>query len=276
MTLTAENYYSRGAAKAYYSASQVKGFIECPAAVMAALRGEYERKKTPALLVGGFIDAHFSGEEEQFRAENPQIFTKTGTLRSDYVKAEDIIERIERDELAVRLLSGETQKIVTGEIAGFPFKAKLDSWLDKDKAQAIARDFPGMDALTFADGAIIDLKVMKDFDALYREGEGRLHFVEYWRYDLQMAIYQELMRQETGKRVPCYILAATKQDPPDLALVQIGQDQLDFCMARLKEGLPEMDAIKRGEDEPDGCTRCAWCRQAKKLTGPTMEGTLMF
>lgn len=274
--LTAENYYSHEANQAYYSASQIKRFMECPACAMAEIRGEYERKKTQSLLVGGYIDAHFSGEMEAFRRENPGIFTRCGTLRADYMQAEEIIARIERDPLAMRLLDGEKQRIVTGEIAGLPVKAKLDVWLDAEKARAIAADYPGMEALTFADGAIVDMKVMKDFEPMYRQEEGRISFIEYWRYDLQMAIYQELMRQETGHQVPAFILAASKQDPPDLMLVQIPQELLDFNLMQLTKRLPEYEEIKSGREEPDACGKCAYCRGSKRLDGPTMPGMMLW
>lgn len=276
LNLTAENYYSPGAAKAYYSASQIKQFTECPAAVMAEMNGEYSRKKTPALLIGGYIDAYFSGELEEFKKSNPEIFTKFGLLRSDYVKAEDIIARIERDELAMALIGGEAQKIVTGTIGGLPFKAKLDSWHDEAAAQRIGREYPGMADLIFAPGAIVDLKVMKDFEPMYREEEGRISFVEYWRYDLQMAIYQELMRQETGQQAPCYILAASKQDPPDLTLVQIPQELLDFNLKWLTDRLPEFEAMKSRLEEPDACGKCAYCRQSKRLMGPSSPGAMVW
>lgn len=276
MILTAENYYGREANEAYYSASQIKQFMECPACAMAELRGEYERKKTPSLLVGGYIDAHFSGEMEAFRRENPGIFTRVGTLKADYVQAEEIIARIERDPLAMRLLDGEKQKIVTGRIAGLPVKAKLDVWLDAEKAHAIAEDFSGMEALTFVHGAIVDMKVMKDFEPMYRQEEGRISFIEYWRYDLQMAIYQELMRQEMGHQVPAFILAASKQDPPDLMLVQIPQELLDFNLIQLTKRLPEYEEVKSGREEPDACGKCAYCRGSKRLDGPTMPGMMLW
>lgn len=276
ITLTADNYYSQEANQAYYSASQIKQFIECPAAAMAEINGDYQRKKTAALLVGGYIDAHFSGEMELFRRENPGIFTKLGLLRSDYMQADDIIARIERDPLAMALLEGEKQKIVTGEIAGAPIKAKLDIWLDAQQARKIAAEYPGMEELAFAHGAIVDMKVMKDFQPMYRQEEGRVSFVEYWRYDLQLAIYQELVRQETGHQVPCFILAASKQEPPDLALVQIPQELLDFNLQWLMKRLPEFEEVKSGREEPEGCGRCAWCRQSKKLDGPTVPGALLW
>ena len=41
LKLTAENYYSREANQAYFSASQIKAFLECESRTMAELRGEY-------------------------------------------------------------------------------------------------------------------------------------------------------------------------------------------------------------------------------------------
>lgn len=274
--LTADNYYTREANQAYYSASQIKQFMECPACAMAELNGEYERKKTVSLLVGGYIDAYFSDELARFKAENPGIFTRVGTLRSDYIQAEDIITRIVREPLAERLLEGEKQKVVTGKIAGLPVKAKLDVWLNAKQAHAIAADFPEMEALTYADGAIVDMKVMKDFEPMYRQEEGRISFVEYWRYDLQMAIYQELMRQETGHQAPCFILAASKQEPPDITLVRIPQELMDYNLLQLTKRLPEYEEIKSGREEPEGCGKCAYCRGNKRLTGPTVPGTLLW
>lgn len=275
--LTAENYYSPEAAQRYYSASQIKQFIECEKAALADIRGEIVKPKTPALLVGGYIDAHFAGEMEQFRAANPEIFTKLGMLRSDYQKAEQVIERIERDPLAMALMEGEKQRIVTGMIGGFPFRAKLDIWMDREQCLKVAQEYPEMGELAECAGAIVDLKVMKDFEPMYRQEEGRISFIEYWRYDLQMAIYQALMRAERGAQdIPCYILAATKQDPPDLCLVKIPQELLDFNLEQLTKRLPDIDEVKRGDYEPDECGKCCWCRQTKRLSGPTIPGALMW
>lgn len=275
-TLTAKNYYSPEAAQKYYSASQIKQFLECEKAALADIRGEYVRPKSTALLVGGYVDAHFAGEMEQFKAENPEIFTKLGMLRSDYQQAEKIIERIERDPLAAMLMQGDKQQIVTGYIAGYLFRAKMDLWIDSELAWKISEKFPGMKELADSRGAIVDLKIMKDFEPMYRQEEGRISFVEYWRYDLQMAIYQELVKEWRGIQVPCYILGATKQDPPDLTLVRIPQELLDFNLMQLKKRLADIDEVKRGIVEPDECGRCAWCRQTKELTGPTIPGALMW
>ena len=264
--LNQSNYYSIEANRAYYSVSQVKQFLSCPACAMAELSGQYEREKTTSLLVGGYVDAYFSGEMEQFVQANPEIYTRKGELRADFQQAETIIRRIEADPLAMRMLGGEKQKIVTGEIEGLPFKAKLDVWLNAEQCKAILNDFPGMTDLLFAPGAIVDMKVMRDFEPLYREEEGRLNFVEYWRYDMQLAVYQKLMEPMVYAKPPCFILAVTKEKAPDIALIHIPQQEMDIALELMSDKMSHIAQIKSGLVEPERCGKCEWCRMTKKLT----------
>ena len=99
MILAAENYYSREANEAYMSVSQFKSFERCEAAAMAELRGEYVRQKTTALLVGSYVDAYFEGTLPVFKGQHPEIFKRDGSLKADYIKAEQIIQRCESDPL---------------------------------------------------------------------------------------------------------------------------------------------------------------------------------
>ena len=267
MLLTPSNYYSAEANTTYYSVSQIKQFLDCPSCAMAELRGDWVRPKTTPLLVGGFVDAYFTGDIDEFCNENPEIFTRKGTLKADYVKALEIAKRIESDQLAMMMLDGEKQKIVTGKIDGYPFKAKLDILIDRDQCRAIAERFPNMGELLFEDGAIVDMKIVKDYEPLYKPEEGRMHFITYWRYDLQGAVYQELVRLLTGKKLPFYILAATKQDPPDVRLFRVDQADMDVQLDSLRRDLPDIDAIKRGKAIPERCDSCAWCRHSRVLTG---------
>ena len=270
LKLNASNYYSLEANREFFSASQVKNFMACEARAMAELAGEYVREKTPALLVGGYVDAHFSGELEQFKAENPEIFTKKGELRSDFQQAEEIIRRLEADPLAMRMLAGEKQQILVGTIEGHPFKAKLDVWLNAERVQLIAKDFPQMDELLFARGAIVDLKIMKDFAPQYKDGAGRLSFVELWDYDLQLAIYQALKAQQSGINAPCYILGATKQPVTGLGLFQVEQAEMDVQMQLLARSIHHMADVKAGKIAPERCEACEYCRATKRLSGPEM------
>lgn len=268
MILTAENYYSREANEAYWSVSQVKAFMDCPARALAELKGEIEPKSSTALLEGSYVDAHFAGEMDAFKREHPEILTKKGTLRAEFERAEEAIARIERDELAMRMLAGEKQPIRTGEIAGVPFKAKFDVLLNEEQAQAIGRAFPRMSDLIFAEGAIVDLKYVKDFAPMYCEGEGRVNFCEGWRYDLQMSIYRELEWQRSGQMLPCFLLCVTKQPVPALGLFRVPDKLLEFRMWQLKEKiLPEIVPVKNGNLPPVRCGECEYCRETEVLDG---------
>lgn len=245
LALTPENYYSREADREYWSASQVKSFLSCPAMAMAELRGDYVRPLSTALLVGSFVDAYFEGTLPDFTERHPEIFNKrTGVLKAEYMKALEMVDRAKQDELFLAYMDGEKQKIVTGEIGGLPFKGKFDVYRAGER--------------------IVDLKTVKDLQPMYKPGEGRLSFADYWNWPLQMAIYQAL----EGNRLPCYLAVITKEDPPDIALVEIEQEKLDAELDYLLEKLPYFDAVKQGVIEPERCENCAWCRMSRKLTAP--------
>jgi hypothetical protein len=255
MILTNENYFSAEASREFMSVSQFKAFARCPACAMAELRGEYKREKTPALLVGSYVDAFFEGTLDAFKKENPEIFKRDGTLKADYVQAEEIIKRIQRDALFTEYMSGEKQVIMTGIIAGVPVKIKIDS-LHPDK--------------------IVDLKIVKDFENIYVAEKGSLPWWEAWGYELQGAVYQEIVRQNTGKTLPFYLAVATKEKTPDIDIVHIGQDYLDIARERFEYDLPTYDAIKSGIIEPERCEKCDYCKNTKVLTEPTEADEFYF
>ena len=99
MILTNEDYYSSESNLKYMSVSSYKSFLSCEAMAMAELRGEWKRPKSTALLVGSYVDAWFEGTLDEFKAENPEIFKRDGTLKADYIQAEEIIKRVQSDEL---------------------------------------------------------------------------------------------------------------------------------------------------------------------------------
>ena len=116
------------------------------------------------------------------------------------------------------------------------------------------------------DSMIVDLKCMKDFDSVWVPDKGKVHFIEAWGYDFQGAIYQEIVRQNTDKQLPFYIAAGTKEAEPDIAIYQIPQVQLDYCLEIIKQNIVRFDAIKKGIVEPDRCEFCNWCKSTKVLT----------
>lgn len=265
LKLTADNYYSAEANWQYMSASSFKAFRKCEAAALAELRGEWNRPSTTALLVGSFVDAHFSEEMPQFIAEHPEIFKKDGSLKADFQQAEIICKRLDSDELARMLLSGKHQTIKTGKIAGVWYKAKFDSLLTARKVEAICKKFPALRELVpFGGAMIVDLKCMRDFGTIWDEETAeRVSFIEYWGYDIQGAIYQRI----DGRMAPFVIVGATKEAEPDIDAFYIPDDDLGFAMTDVEELSPRYDAIKRGEIKPVGCGKCAYCKRTKRLSG---------
>ena len=243
MGLTAKHYFSQNNNMKYCGSSQFKQFLKCPAQAMAELNGEWKREESTALLVGSYVDAWFEGTLEQFKAEHPDIFKKDGTLKAEYAKADEIIARVSKDELFMKYMGGQKQAIRTGLIEGVPFKIKMDSY-HKGKA-------------------IVDLKVIKDFEPLWNEEKGiRQDFIQYWGYDFQAAIYQAI----EGNNLPFYICAVTKETYPDFEVIQIPQTWIDDAMAIIKNEIGIIDAYKSGELEAPRCGKCAYCRQTKKLS----------
>lgn len=240
--LTSENYFNIENQKKYFGVSQFKAFTKCEAAALAEINGEYEREETTALLIGSYIDAHFEGTLNVFKAQNPSLFKKDGTLKSDYIKAENIIQRLERDELFMQYMDGEKQVIMTGELFGYPWKIKIDSF--------------------FKDKLIVDLKVMKDFDDVWVDGEGKIPFIEAWGYDIQGAVYQAI----EGNNLPFIIAGATKEKVTDLNLIEIPQYKLDIAKNIVKARIDRFADVKAGIEKPIRCEKCDYCKATKVLT----------
>lgn len=252
--LTAENYYSQEANEHYMSVSQFKDFVgtygklPCEYTAMKKLKGEWIEKKTKPLMVGSYVDSYFEGSLNEFKAENPEIFKNDGTLRAEYKHADEIIERIERDNYFMKFMSGKKQKIMTAEMFGAKWKIKMDSYLPV---------------------AIVDLKVMASISKPeWVRDIGYLDFIRYWGYDIQGAVYQAVDYLNTGVRKPFYIAAATKESEPDLRIIQVTQNYLDEALAVVEANMPRILAVKSGMTEPDRCDQCDCCRYNRVLTHP--------
>ena len=263
--VTAENYYDPDIQMAYMGASQFKSFLKCEAAAMAELTGEYTKAKTAALLIGGYVDAYFSGEMEQYQKENPEMFSSRHPygLKAEFKSANRIIARMERDRLYMLLMSGKKQVIKTGFIAGVPFKIKIDCLLNAEECMQIVKEFPSSEeALGLCDGAIVDQKLMANFDSVWSdEEEGFVTFIEHWGYDTQGAIYQEI----EGNMLPFIINAGTKEAEPDLGAFYIRDEDLQEKLHEVEDKAPRYQAIKEWKIAPVRCEKCAYCKATKRL-----------
>lgn len=250
MQLNNSNYFSSDAMMEYWSVSQFKAFDKCEAAALAELRDEYRRKETTALLVGSYVDAYFSDELEDFYIEHPEVFnSRTGELKADFRNADEVIMALENQPVIMQFMSGERQAIRTAELFGVPWKIKMDFY-SPDK--------------------IVDLKVVRNFEPIYEEGFGMRSWIEYWGYDIQGAVYQKVEQIASGRNTPLpfYLAAATKEDPPDIKLIQIPQHVLDTALKVVESKIDRFDLVKTGEIPPERCDKCAYCRKTKVITGP--------
>lgn len=254
--LTEENYYSVEANEAYCSASQYKSFIGYPFApacehrAMAELRGEWKQETTKALLIGSILDELWSGATaESLAIKFPDCISSRGStkgmLKAEFSQSFQLYQRTIKDEKFRQFMSGEKQKIFTGVIEGLPFKIKIDSFID------------GV--------CITDLKTTQDCSEDYRyfvpdSGE-RLPFYYYMAYDVQLAIYQEITRQNTGKKLPCYIAAVDKKSHPMPRIIQMEQNKLDEALENVKRNANKIIMLKNGDIKPAvRCEKCDYCR----------------
>jgi hypothetical protein len=280
MKLTEANYYSTKANQAYFSVSQFKAFQKCPAAAMAELRGEFAPPKGRALLLGSYFDEMLTGtpnSQAKFIAENyTELFQKSSKILSalgklktdkerkdfisgltnifsfdnkpfaDVVQANETLERFRQQPRMMHYISGKHQVIMTGEIEGVPFKIKMDSF----------------DPNEF----ICDLKYM----ASLRSPNLFTPMIEYYGYDIQAAVYQEIVRQNIGKRLPFFFDVATKENPAHLALGEINQYNMDKALDVVRGNIRTYQKIKTDEEIALRCEdyMCNFCTFTKIITEP--------
>ena len=250
MKLTQANYYSVKSNETYFSVSQFKDFMKCPAMAIAKLRGEYDEEFGRALLLGSYVDEMLTGTRKsqmEFLEENKgELFKKNGDPYADVAQAIDAIERVKKQPLMMKYLGGEHQVIMTGEIEGVPFKIKMDSYKGGEY--------------------IADLKYMKSL----RSPNLFEPMIKYWGYDIQAAVYQEIVRQNTGEKLPFMFVVATKEQPAHLAVGEISQWNMDEALEVVRKNIVRFQKIKAGELEAERCEDygCDYCTTTKILKEP--------
>lgn len=245
-----DNYFSEENNMKYTGSSQIKDFLKCESYALAKLNGEWVDEPSKALAISSLVDAIISDEESEFLAKekeklNSFIFLKSGKLSSDALLAYDVVEQAKNDPMFMKYLNGEHQVIMTGEINGVPVKIKIDSY--------------------FKDKCIVDLKCMATLKPKWSEkNHKKMNFCDEYRYTLQAALYQEIVFQNTGKKLPFIIAAMTKEKYSQRALLQINQEIIDDELVFLKDFLPKIQAIKQGKNKPQKCNFCEWCISQQK------------
>lgn len=265
-SLTDESYYSKTADKIYCSASQYLEIIGrpflpgCEARAMAKINGEFEEETTKAMLIGSILDTLWELDDLPIEEKLSIIADKfpecvssrgntKGELKSEFKQALTLYQRTLKDELFCKFMSGEKQVIMTGEIEGVPFKIKMDSYIP--------------------DVAIVDLKTTQDTSPKHRKyvtDSGNWEtFYKGYSYDVQLAIYREIVRQNTGKTLRCYIAAIDKKEHPMPQIIELTPKMLDEALASVKANLPTVKMLKSGEVKNYcRCEECDYCRDTYK------------
>lgn len=253
--ITEENYYEREIGEHYISFHEYLEYAGhlaegqgCEARAEAKRKGEWEDDmRTTAILVGSYVDAYFEGTLDKFKINNPDIFTQKGELKAPYKRAEKMIARCEKDDLFMQYMSGEKQVIMTGYMFGTNVRCKIDSYIP--------------------DLAIVDLKTTSSLHKAWRiQDQGYVSVVEYWFYTGQLAWYREIVRQNTGKELPCYLAFVTNEDNPEICIVHVDDMTLKHALNEIEMNMPNVLMIKSGEVEPIRCEKCDYCKSTKKLT----------
>ena len=250
MELNNDNYFSTEANREYWSVSQFKSFDKCEACGLAESKGLYERPESDALLIGSYVDAYFSDELQDFEQKRgSQMFKKNGEILAKFSHANDMINRIESDPMMLDYLTGEKQTIMSADLFGVEWKIKMD---------------------VYDETRIVDLKTVKDFNDIYDPDYGWRSWIEWWKYDVQGAIYTRVEQKVTGreKPLPFYLAAVTKEKVPDIKIVHIPDYILDAAFHMVEAKIERFELIKRGYVEPIRCEKCDYCKETKILTGP--------
>lgn len=251
-----KDYYSKEAGRRYMSVSQFKDFCQCEAQALAKLKGEWEpdRDKT-ALLVGNYVHSYFESKKshQKFIEDHQEdLYTKRKPIKlyKDFEVADQMIERIKKDDFFNYLWQGEHEVPVTGELFGADWKGKID-------------------LLNIEKGYFVDLKTTAQLDKRFWsvDSGGWVSFIEQYGYDLQIAIYERLLEIKYGKPFTGYIYAVTKQYIPDIAAIEINQELKDYALDKASEKIDRILAVKWGQEDPEMCGKCEFCRKFKQLDG---------
>lgn len=257
LDLLGADYYSLESSIRYWSVSQFKDFKKCQAAAFAKLSASWEKPNddsTP-LIVGNYVHSYFESleaHEAHIERYSNLMISKSGKskgeLKAPYKIADTMIMALEHDEQFMSYYQGEKEVAVTGFIEGVEFKGKID-------------------CLNIEKGYFVDIKTTRlsiDETVWSPEFGARLRWFEEYGYVLQMAVYQELLRQTYGKDFLPIIYAVTKEDIPDTrAIVFKSKEKLRYELGELSLIIQELDAVKKGVEKPIPCGRCDFCKASK-------------
>lgn len=215
--------------------------------------GKYKPDEdTEPLLIGNYVHSYFESKKshERFvKAHKDKMIKKDGSLKADYKKADAMIDCLESDPAFNSLYQGDKEVIVTGELFGIKWKGKLD-------------------CLNLERGYFIDLKTARDIHAKFWNKQERQYesFVSAYNYQLQMWAYQQLVEQTYGITCQPYIVAVSKSEVPDKAIISIPDYRMEEAKRQIEMRQARIEDVKHGVVKPKMCGQCNYCKAHKQLS----------
>ncbi|MCT2898504.1 hypothetical protein EFM54_05740 [Lentilactobacillus buchneri] len=253
--LSQSNYYSNDQDWLTQSKSWFWKFEQCEAEALAELKGDWEPQQddTP-LLVGNYLHSYFESAEahQKFIEAHADELCKYGKpergIKKQFQDADKMIHALESDPTFQKVYQGDKEVIVTGTIFGVKWRGKID-------------------CLDLEHHMFYDLKTVDDFHKKHWAPDQRapVSFAEARGYDMQMAVYKELIKQTFGVECTPLIIAVSKQKVPDKGIFSIPDYLMDYRMEQIKSDQPHIQAVKEGREKPVPCGHCDYCRSYKVL-----------
>ncbi len=262
--LTKENYFSKEANENYLNVSTSKNIMECESKARAVIDGRFT-VDSEAFAMGGFLHAWWESPEalEEYKIEHPEVYDSKKkdkqVLKVAYKRAYDVMRFLEKDPEVMRAREGLKEQIYTGVIDGVPFRIRVDN-------------------INVNDGYFTDLKFMKSVrDKFWNKSKQKyVNFIEHYNYLLQVAVYQEIIRQNVGILLQPLIMAVGKEGlgtggkVSDKELITFkDQSELDKVLADFKKQLPHIRRVWQGaEKDLDRCGVCDYCKSTRMIEAP--------
>ena len=244
------DYYDPKDAFVHMHASTFKNFLFAgEAEALAQMNGTYEiiEDKT-ALLVGNYLHSYFESQDahQAFIDEHAdEILAKQGKYKgqpkTEYRNADLMIQRIEEDPTIMALIDNaiNREEVIEGKLFEVPWRGKLDA-VNYDLDYFI--DYKTVRSLAKKKGLIGG-----EWSDFYN---GWVDFFTGRGYHIQMAAYQEMLKQMTGHKFECYIVAVTKEKYPIAKLFSVTDDTLTRGMDDIERYQPRIEKLINGEERP--------------------------
>lgn len=238
-----------------YSYSQVNKFSECPAMWWAmSVEKSYEQETTEAMIQGKIIHAKILDPKQEQGILNAHAATiyryskpEKGLKKAYGDDIETLVRAFHRQETFKRMLQFTDHEIeLHGKLWNFPFRGFIDGISDDYFFDLKTTRSIGSEGMTYWD---VKANTRRDW---------------YHRYLMQLAVYRELIAQNReGDKHKAYIIALTKETPPDVGLFLFSHETLDVALRELGHTMTRMGDAMRAEKKPEGCGHCAYCRETK-------------